>query len=537
MVLKAVIRPEFRPSKVLADLPFSWKSPRLHPVSAPMPKCSPDCQCSPKCLIKATVLGLLAMVGLLALPFLNCFADASAMPEFAKFLGHFHPVVLHLPIGVYALILLQELVATVRREPSERGIGLIMGFGVVSSIVAVLAGYLLWRSGGDDYQNDLATRHLWGGTLFAVGTIIVALLKGWGSVKGWNVWSYRLPLLALIALMGFASHDGASMTHGSDFLTKHAPAPIKKLLGEGGGASSSKEPMFYDQVVQPILERRCVQCHKEGKAKGQLRMDTYEWLAKGGKGGAAFVAGEPHSSAILERVHLPLDDEEHMPPKGKPQLEEGEIKVIEWWIAQGAKNDVKLAETKMPADIESIVAALVKLPRETAGGATAGHKAPAGPDAQLKQLVSSLSTKFPGTLAFESQQSPAVVFSAVSLRSKLDHEQWSQFAPVLPHLVSADLTATGISNESVVLLEKAPQLRSLRLAQTGITDAALDSVLKLGQLESLNLYGTAITDAGLMKLAAMPNLKRLYLWQTKVTKEGVDGFRTKLPTCEIVAGE
>ncbi|HEX5790729.1 MAG TPA: hypothetical protein VFY13_06225, partial [Luteolibacter sp.] len=84
-----------------------------------MPKCSSDCQCSSKCLIKATVLGLIAMAGLLALPFLNCFADAEAMPEFAKFLGHFHPAVLHLPIGVYALILLQEFIATVRREQPE----------------------------------------------------------------------------------------------------------------------------------------------------------------------------------------------------------------------------------------------------------------------------------------------------------------------------------------------------------------------------------------------------------------------------------
>jgi hypothetical protein len=159
-----------------------------------------------------------------------------------------------------------------------------------------------------------------------------------------------------------------------------------------------------------------------------------------------------------------------------------------------------------------------------------------GPSAALKDSVIALAAEFPGALSFESQQSALLTFTAVSMRGNLDDAAFLKLESIIPHLVTADLSATQITDQSVALLASAKDLRLIRLAETEITDAAIDTLLKLESLESINLYGTKVTDAGVSKLSAMPNLKRLYLWQTAVSPEAIQALKDKLPDCEIIAG-
>jgi hypothetical protein len=161
---------------------------------------------------------------------------------------------------------------------------------------------------------------------------------------------------------------------------------------------------------------------------------------------------------------------------------------------------------------------------------------PVGPDDALKAVVAGLAKEFPGALTFESQQSALLTFTAVSLRANLDDTIFQKLDPVIPHLVTVDLSATRITDQAVAKLAPAKNLKMIRLAETGITDAAMDSLLKIPSLESINLYGTKVTDAGVSKLSAMPNLKRLYLWQTAVSPEAIKALKEKLPGCEIIAG-
>ncbi len=487
-----------------------------------------------------TLAGLVVIGLLLGLPFVGFTGEGDGMPEILRFMGHFHPVLLHLPIGVFILIFFQELgmVISGRMPQPREGLGFALVFGVISAVAAVLAGFLLFKSGAEDYAgNDLAERHLWGGLVFACAVILTALIKSWGLALGWSPATYRWPLFLTIGIMGFASHDGASMTHGSDYLTQHAPGPIKALLGGKAEKEGDGEPLVYQDVIEPIFERRCVQCHKEGKAKGQLRMDSFEMLVKGGKEGPAIEVGNADASNIVLRMTLPLEDEEHMPPKGKPQVEQDELEVIKWWINAGADRSSKLAEVELPAEIESIVSSLMAMPAvEPKPSAGHGASASAEKPAELLASVAGLSKQFPGALVFESQDSAKLALSAVSLRGKLGDEEFKAFASVIPHLVTADLSATAIGDASVTLLADAPGLKMLRLSETRISDAAMETVGGMRSLESLNLYGTALTDGGLAKLEGLSNLKRLYLWQTAVSEAGVAKLKARLPECEIILG-
>jgi hypothetical protein len=245
---------------------------------------------------------------------------------------------------------------------------------------------------------------------------------------------------------------------------------------------------------------------------------------------------------MIGLIELPPDDTYRMPPPGKPTLTPEELVVVKWWINQGADATKTVKELLATPESSS---ALAKLAPATASPATpvpAAKPVPAATtpgsavDETLATAVAALDKEFPGAVSFESQQAPALVLSAASLRGTLDDAAFAKFAPVLPQLVSADLTATKLTDQGVASLKAATRLRVVRLGETAVTDAALDTLAQLPALESVNLYSTQVTDAGLAKLAALPKLTRLYLWQTAVSPAAVSALKEKLPACEVITG-
>ncbi|MEM0969230.1 MAG: DUF1549 domain-containing protein, partial [Verrucomicrobiota bacterium] len=91
----------------------------------------------------------------------------------------------------------------------------------------------------------------------------------------------------------------------------------------------------FEKDIRPILEFRCVECHRDGVLEGELRMDSLQALLEGGYSGPALVQKDPDKSLMLERILLPGDDPDIMPPKGKPLTSE-EAGKIRKWIEAGA---------------------------------------------------------------------------------------------------------------------------------------------------------------------------------------------------------
>jgi uncharacterized membrane protein len=483
------------------------------------------------------VIGLVLIGALVAMPFIAGAPEEGKMPDIVRFLGRFHPVVLHLPIGIFSLVLLQEMWGLVSRK--YPGAGLLAVFaGVVSAVVAVLFGFLLYQGGG--FEGELVEDHLWGGIIFACAAVVVFIAKWWAVSCGTSKAPYIVLLLGTMGVMGYASHDGASITHGSDYLTEFAPNPLRKLMGleprEEAKVVEQKpvaERVVYADIIQPIFDRRCVECHKADKAKGKLRMDTFELVMKGGKEGSAIDPGEALDSNIIFRAELPVDDEEHMPPEGKKDILDHELLIVKWWIDEGADPAVKMGDLEAP---EEVLAAIAKLdediPLEIVKEVSPEEEEVDG----LQSEVMALEKFFPGGLSFESQSSSDLTFTGVSMRKSLTDEEFAKLTPVLAHMVSMDLSATSVTDKSVALLARAEDLRMIRLCETGITDASMDTLSKLENLESVNLYGTAVTDEGVKKLTALPNLKRLYIWQTEITEEAIAELKKALPELEIIEG-
>lgn len=267
---------------------------------------------------------------------------STALASGAAFLGPFHMVVLHFPIGLFSFAALLELVAWLRPfDGLRRVLATTLGLGVASAVLASVLG--LYRSAGGDYDPAILAAHRNGGIALTVVAGVTVLLHRAALRSGprWLGW-YRGALGATLALLFVASHHGGSLTHGQGFLTRNAPQPVRDWMARWDGASAGAAPERQGSPqgyqIARLLESKCISCHGPEKQKGGLRVDRRESLLRGGDSGVpAVVPGDPGRSALVRLILLPGDHDDVMPPSGKPPLTDVEILEVCRWIRSGAR--------------------------------------------------------------------------------------------------------------------------------------------------------------------------------------------------------
>lgn len=130
------------------------------------------------------------------------------------------------------------------------------------------------------------------------------------------------------------------------------------------GAAAHAASVSFSNQVAPLLAEKCVECHRQAKAKGSYRLDTFEFLGKPGESeDKPVVAGKPEASELYKL--LVTDDEADRMPKKADPLTQEEVELIKHWIAEGAKFDGKDAK-RLLSDLSSTrvkVATPEKYPR------------------------------------------------------------------------------------------------------------------------------------------------------------------------------
>lgn len=298
-------------------------------------------------------LGLLVPVVVLAILAWRLPPDGKENSELAHFLGRFHPVALHLPIGMLALVPLLAILGSLPRLAHLRAaLPFVLWTTTLAAIVAATLGYLLaW---GGEYEGELLERHLWG----SIGFCAFLALTTWAVGRGVL---FVLFLLLSLGSVGLAAHDGGSLTHGEGFLTAKMPASLRSWLGlevatktepprpdsrpatesrkasePATGPGPSVTAPSHAAILGPIFEKKCVSCHKPSKKKGELLMTSYDALLEGGETGPAVVPGDLEKSELWRRITLPSDHDEFMPSDGKPPLTKEEVELVRAWIVAGA---------------------------------------------------------------------------------------------------------------------------------------------------------------------------------------------------------
>jgi mono/diheme cytochrome c family protein len=101
------------------------------------------------------------------------------------------------------------------------------------------------------------------------------------------------------------------------------------------------EESFFEKRIAPLLQQRCLSCHRPDKKKGDLDLSTRAGALKGGEEGPAVVPGKPADSLLLIKVGGRVPK---MPRGGDP-LSAAQVADVRRWIADGAPwpPDIRLA--------------------------------------------------------------------------------------------------------------------------------------------------------------------------------------------------
>lgn len=286
------------------------------------------------------------------------------------------------------------------------------------------------------------------------------------------------------------------------------------------GPALAADKVDFAKEVRPIFAQTCYKCHGPKKEKGKLRLDSMEAILKGGKDGKVIEAGNPDKSDLYQRIVLPKDSDDIMPPEGDP-LPKEKTDLVKRWIAEGAnfgdwKSDANnIAEAPTGGGPKE-----VQLPKVAAADPAAMDK--------LRQA---------GALAMPLAQNTNLVEVDLNLAGDhVDDAFLSQLEPIATQVYALNLARTKITDDGLKAIQNLKNLCRLHLENTKITDAGLTHLKGLSNLEYLNLYGTGVTDSGLSELEGLKNLRAVYLWQTKVTPAGAEKLQKALPQCQVNVG-
>ncbi len=455
-----------------------------------------------------------------------------------QFFGRFHPLIVHLPIGFLILAAAFELLSRLPKYASlQSATRFTLFWGMLSAILACAMGYAL--SLGGDYNAQTLALHQYLGIATAIFAGFAYIIKI-GYLKILTDYQRFVSVFMLLGLL-ITGHYGGSLTHGSDYLSQPAlaalglaPAVTMANDNETKTIADINQAMVYEEVIKPIMKQKCWQCHNADKQKGQLRMDEVDFLKKGGKHGVIFKAGDVANSEMYKRSQLPESDDLHMPPKGKNQLTEDEIVLIEWWLAQGASFDKKVNQLENTEKVSPVLAKLGGDSKTQKTITTLPDVPTENISAVSKSTIENL-TKSNVLVLPVSAESNYLMANFVNAPT-FDDTQAQALGDLSKNLVWLRLGSTKITDVALKEVAKLSNLSRLNLEHTAISDAGLNNLSGLKNLQYLNLFDTKVTDQGILALAKCQNLRNLYLYQSQVTAAGAAKLQQQLPNLSIDLG-
>jgi len=438
--------------------------------------------------------------------FLVLFSNQIVVPRWLQPVGRMHPLLLHFPI---VLLMMGMLFEFFRFRSAFREEALYQNFttsillaGSLLAAVTAIMGMLLSKEPG--YSGNILLWHKWAG----VSVVWLSSAIYWCRNSAW----YRSLIAkagALVTFVGllFAGHYGADITHGDNFILgpisgKAEKVPIDKAL-------------VYQDVIQPIFESKCQSCHNEDKVKGGLMLTDEDAILKGGKTGKLFVPGNPQVSLLLQRVHLPLNDDKHMPPAGKTQLTDDELNLLYLWIKE--KPDFKQKVLALPStDSLRLLAATVLAPAEAA-------EAHFDFKAADEKTVASLNNNY-RVIHTIARESPGL---AVNIYNKNIYtpKVLEDLSPIKKQVVALNLNKMPVKDAELKTIAQFENLRQLDMNFTAITGSGLQYLSQLKYLRSLSLVSTHLKMDDLKPIMGIKSLTELFIWDTGITDDQIQQLK------------
>lgn len=463
---------------------------------------------------------------LLILIYLQKMIIAILLFTLSEFFGRFHPVLVHLPIGMLLLASIFQLLLQKQKTTSlQPAIDISLFWGMLSAIVSAVSGFLLSKTG--DYDASLISNHQWFGIAVAVISLVAFILN-----KRQNQYT-KWVMLLMTMLVVITGHLGGTITHGSDYLTKAFSSDDKGMNNIARKPIKNvQEAVAYTDVIQPILTSKCYGCHGPNKQKGKLRLDLPNFILKGGKDGAIISAGKADESDLIKRIILSKENKNHMPPIEKPQLSKQEMDLLYWWISTGADFNKQVKTLPQFEKIKPVLTSLQSAEiRELAKQADI-------PDQAVEKA---------GELAIQQLKARGIAVSPVTQKSNylsanyvavdaISEKDLHLLEPLRKQLIWLKLGNSKLSDQQMEIIASLSSLTRLSLERTAITDKGILALQKLSSLQYINLVGTKVTAKGIAQLKPLNKLEQIYLYQTSITGNDWSELKKIFPKAVIDSG-
>jgi uncharacterized membrane protein len=121
-------------------------------------------------------------------------------------------------------------------------------------------------------------------------------------------------------------------------MIRYAAIVLLGILVLTAAVSAPNKKVSFAKDVMPLVKTKCLPCHAQGNSNpGHYGMESYEAIVKGGKHGAAVVAGRPEVSILIKKMSATPSFGQQMPVMTKAKMSPDEMKIFETWIKEGAK--------------------------------------------------------------------------------------------------------------------------------------------------------------------------------------------------------
>jgi uncharacterized membrane protein len=445
-------------------------------------------------------------------------ADASI------FIGRFHPLLVHLPIGFLLLAAVLALASSRKQYHGiQPAISLTLLAGTVSAFLACITGFEL--SSGGDYDQEVLNIHKLGGfATFGISFIAYLLSRKLINLRFLkSSRSLLVTLLAMVAVISITGHLGGTLTHGAGYLSPDVFFAVQKKQQQ---ITDINEAVVYEDLVQPILEKKCRGCHNSSKKKGEFSMQTFTSLMKGGKHGAVIDPGNTSKSELVKRINLDPKDEKFMPSDNKPALNETEKNILVWWIdSTGATTGKKFKDTRATAAIRKEAMTYLGLqggePDKMDTDSSNIYYTDLNTGKVSDQQVSGI--KQLGFTVKYVNINPVLLDITLLPEKEITpdrlHKKLEALLSISDNIVWLNLSGNNISDANLETIGHLKNLQRLKLDNNPITDKGVAMLKNLSRLESLNLYNTGLSNQSVGALSLLPKLTHVYVWGTSVVKQ------------------
>lgn len=448
--------------------------------------------------------------------------------SFTEFIGHFHPALVHLPIGILLIALVLQWLSTKEKYQSIKpATAAVLLIGSITALISCLTGYFLSIS--DDYDTATVNWHMWMAILLTFVSFIL-FAKEKNPNFGINK---KLLSIAVLVLVFVTGHLGGTLTHGSDYFTR----PLQNAFsGDSNTAvikpiANVQEALAYNDIVKPILQTKCYACHNANKQKGGLRMDDSLLLMKGGKDGKIIEPGNAEASEMIKRLMLPIDNDDHMPPREKPQLTEQQVALLHWWISNNSDFTKKVKELQQPEKIKPVLASLQQVTEKKDDQL---YYPPTPVEKADDKLLAQLKER--NIIVIPVAQNSNYLSVSFFTHPSIDKTDLQLLQQLKKQLVWLNLTNTNITDDAMNSIGGLENLTKLYLSHTGVTDKGVQQIQSLRNLAYLNLVATKVSAQSILSLKQLTALRSIFLYQTNIKKEEWTLLKNTFPKATIDSG-